>query len=219
MAGATSLRDLAAGVGGETRAGRLYDKDFWSWTQEQAGALRRRDVDAIDWENVIEEIETLGRSEEHAWTSHCTNVISHLLKIEYSGSERDLRHWRKEVRGWRVQMFRKLRDHAGMKHKLPEMLARAWGDGRSDAVAELVNHGAPASWADEKALRRRWQGRLPVDCPYGLEDIAGCDPYDKKAEPRGDVWPAPVARTLNEGLGADYPVRVRGVERGSGRSR
>ena len=219
MAGATSLRDLAAGVGGETRAQRLYDEDFWTWTQEQAGALRRRDVDAIDWENVIEEIETLGRSEERAWTSRCTNVVSHLLKIEHSRVEQHLNHWRKEVEAWRNQMYDSLEEGPGLKGKLSALLAKAWRGGRKAAVAELVNHGAPDTWADEKALGRRWGARLPVDCPYVLEDIAGYDPNVKDAEPRADVWPAPVAQRLNEALGADYPVRHRGVERGSGRSR
>ena len=219
MAGATSLRDLAAGVGGETRAQRLYDEDFWAWTQEQAGALRRRDLDAIDWENVIEEIEALGRSEERAWTSRCTNVLSHLLKIEHSGEGQHLNHWRKEVEAWRNQMYDSLEESPGMKGKLSALLAKAWRGGRKDAVAELVRHGAPAGWADEKALVRRWRGRLPVDCPYLLEDIAGYDPNVKDAEPRDDVWPAPVARKLNEVLETDYPVRYRPQERGRGRSR
>ena len=203
MAGATSLRDLAAGVDEVVRPQRTYRADFWSWTQEQAAALRRRDVDAIDWENVIEEIETLGRSEEHAWTSRCTNVIAHLLKIEHSGKTRNLNHWRKEVEGWRGQMHRGLDENPGMKGKLSEMLAKAWRDGRKDAVAALVGHGDPDNWTAEGALLRSWRARLPADCPYILEDIAGCDPHDRDAEPRDDVWPTPVARRLNAELAAD----------------
>ena len=204
---------------GGTRAQRLYDEDTWAWAQDQAEALRRRDVAAIDWENVIEEIETLGRSEEHAWTSHCTNVISHLLKIEHGGAARDLNHWRKEVVGWRVQMAHRLEDSPGMKDKLPALLAKAWRRGRTHAVTALVDHGNPGDWAAEKRTRRHWRRRLPEERPYVLEDIAGYNPHDKDAEPRDDVWPAAVAQRLNEELGTDYPVRWRAAERGGGRSR
>ena len=219
MAGATPLRELAAGAGGETRAQRLYRADFWSWTREQADAVRRRDADAIDWENVIEEIETLGRSEEHSWTSYCKNVISHLLKIEYSAARESVRHWRGEIEAWRDDMFGVLSGNPGMKHRIPDLLAKAWMLGRKDAVRELTRHDAPRDAAAEKSLRRNWRLRLPVECPYALEAIAGYDPYDKDAEPRDDVWPAPVARTLNEELGTDYHVRFREVEREPGQLR
>ena len=219
MSGATSLRDLAAGVGGETRAQRLYREDAWSWAQEQAGALRRRDVAAIDWENVIEEIETLGRSEEHAWTSLCTNVVSHLLKIEHSGRDEGVNHWAREIRGYRQGMYRRVRSNPGMKGRLEAMLEEAWEDGREAAVGKLAEYGSPGDVAGEDRLRRSWRVQLPKDCPYGLEDIAGYDPYDKKAVPQDDVWPASVARKLNEVLGVDYPVRNLPPERGSGRSR
>ncbi len=35
----------------------LYDRDFYTWAIHQADALKRRDFNAVDWENVIEEIE------------------------------------------------------------------------------------------------------------------------------------------------------------------
>ena len=219
MAGATSLRDLAAGVDGETRAQRLYWQDAWSWSREQADALRRRDIGAIDWENVIEEIETLGRSEEHTWTSLCTNVVSHLLKIEHSGRDEAVNHWAREIRGYRRGMFRRVRSNPGMKAKLEELFQDAWEDGREAAVGKLAEYGSPDDGAGEDRLRRSWRLQLPQECPYGLEGIAGYDPFDKKAMPQDDVWPAPVALKLNEVLGTDYPVRYRGAERGSGRTR
>ncbi|MDE0125838.1 MAG: DUF29 domain-containing protein [Bryobacterales bacterium] len=218
MPGLASARESAAAAVDGRRERSLYDEDFWSWTQEQAGALRRRDLDAIDWENVIEEIETLGRSEKRGWTSLCTNVIQHLLKMEHGG-RRHLRHWRREIVAWRVTMFRKLRSHPGMKGELPEMLAEAWEDGRGDAVAKLVEHAGPRNWAAEKALRRSWERRLPEQCPYALEDIAGYDPWESGAAPNSGVWPAPVALRMNEELGEDYPVRHRAPSRAAGRSR
>ena len=218
MAAATSMRELASGAAGGTRGRRLYREDFWAWTREQAGALRRRDVDAIDWENLIEEVETLGRSEEQAWTSYCANIISHLLKIEHSGARQSLNHWRGEIVGWRGEMYGKLTDNPGMKGNLYELLDRAWRRGREAAVQKLAEH-ASGDRAPTRRELRGWQLRLPAECPYCLEDIAGYDPFDKTAKPESDVWPAPAARALNEELGADYTVQDRASERPGGRSR
>ena len=130
---ATSLKELA----GCARVRGLYDEDFWGWTQEQAAALRRRDLRAIDWDNVIEEVETLGRSEKSFWTSHCANVISHLLKIEHNAGDKHVDHWRKEIEDWRWKMHRKLRSSPSVKGSLPELLGEAWGGrprgGRAEA--------------------------------------------------------------------------------------
>ena len=100
---ATSMKELASEAAVDVRESGLYNKDFWSWTQEQAGALRRRDFGAVDWNNVIEEIEALGRSEESAWAFCCTNVVSHLLMIHHSPSSPDLNHWRNEIEDWRAR--------------------------------------------------------------------------------------------------------------------
>ena len=216
---ATSVRDLASEASGEARERGLYTRDFWSWTQEQAGALRRRDSSAIDWNNLIEEVETLGRSERSAWSSYCANVISHLLKIHHSLKSPDLNHWRKEIEDWRTEMHVKLSENPGMKGELAEMLDSAWRRGRDIAVRKLAEHRSPDNAAHERQLRRGYGSQLPAECPYALEDIAGYDPFDKDAKPGPDAWPAPVAQILNDALGTDYPVRYRASERGAGHSR
>ena len=206
------MRRLAAEAAGEPREGRLYDRDFWAWTQEQAGALRRRDLGAIDWDNVIEEIETLGRSEKRAWMSYCRNVTSHLLKIEQSQGGESIDHWREEVEAWRVEMHDRLADNPGLKRELHKMLAKAWKLGREDAVKKLAEETRPESWAAAKRALREQDLRVPRDCPYALADIAGYDPLDKDARPDQEVWPAAVARRLNAVLGSDYPVYLRGPD-------
>lgn len=40
-----------------------YDLDTYAWAREQADALRRRSANEIDWENVAEEIESLGKQQ------------------------------------------------------------------------------------------------------------------------------------------------------------
>lgn len=46
-----------------------YNKDFYGWTQEQAELLRAGRLSEIDLANLIEEVETMGRSEKRALES------------------------------------------------------------------------------------------------------------------------------------------------------
>ena len=72
----------------------LYDQDFVRWTEEQAAALRRAKSRfpaatggsnlLLDWENLAEEIESLGKSDRRELRSQITRVLRHLLKLEAS---------------------------------------------------------------------------------------------------------------------------------------
>lgn len=116
-------------------------------------------------------------------------------------------------------MLAKLYGSPGMKGSLSELLDRAWRLGRADAVQELAEHAKPDDWASEKKILRELRERLPAERYYSLVEIVGYDPFDKGSEPEPDVWPASVARRLNEKLGRGYPVRRRAPERESGHSR
>jgi hypothetical protein len=58
----------------------LYEADFHRWSADQARALRDRRPDDIDWENIAEEIESLGRSDRQEIASRLTVILAHLLK-------------------------------------------------------------------------------------------------------------------------------------------
>lgn len=60
----------------------IYEKDYYQWTIEQVTALRERNLDNLDWENIIEEIESLGRSDYNAVSSLLMRQIEHRLKID-----------------------------------------------------------------------------------------------------------------------------------------
>ena len=62
---------------------RLYRRDPYSWARTQAEALRRRDVEAIDWDNVTEEIEDLAREAERRLKRQYRTVIRHFLLLQY----------------------------------------------------------------------------------------------------------------------------------------
>jgi hypothetical protein len=76
---------------------RLYEEDFVRWTEQQAAALR----DAaglttnlpLDWENLAEEIDSLGRSLKHELRSRLMAIFEQLLKLEHSPAIDPRRGW------------------------------------------------------------------------------------------------------------------------------
>jgi len=61
-----------------------YDSDIVAWSEHQARLLRRIAAgetvnDRIDWSNIIDEVETVGRSERSALRSHIGTVLEHLM--------------------------------------------------------------------------------------------------------------------------------------------
>ena len=89
-------------------ANDLYERDYVAWAEAQASALRSRNggENALDYDNLAEEIEDLGRSEQRACESQVENIVEHLLKIEFVGPVETIPHWRKELRGFRRELAR-----------------------------------------------------------------------------------------------------------------
>ncbi|GFZ95577.1 DUF29 domain-containing protein [Okeania sp. KiyG1] len=61
----------------------LYERDFLAWCEDTAAKLKDKDIENLDWENLIEEIETLGRSERRELNSRLTVLLTHILKRMY----------------------------------------------------------------------------------------------------------------------------------------
>ena len=71
----------------------LYDEDFFAWSQQQADALRAAGRSGsnqkLDWENLAEEIESLGRSDQARVSAAISpRIIEHLVKLIYSPARR-----------------------------------------------------------------------------------------------------------------------------------
>jgi len=80
-----------------------YDSDILEWSERQADALRRRAHNEIDWDNVAEEIESVGRSELHAVRSLLRQALRHMLKAEAWPLHRDASGWRADAIDFRQQ--------------------------------------------------------------------------------------------------------------------
>ena len=198
----------------------LYQRDGWSWARQQAEALRRRDLQAIDWDNVIEEIESVGRAERGRWVSNCARAIEHMLAVEHwkSATAGELKHWRKEIRAFRLEMAAAIRANPGLQGEYADMLSEAWAAARASAVERLAEYAAAEAGAeDDRPHLRAANARLPDDCPYLAEHVAAYDPKRDK-QPRTDAWPPAVAVAFNSVLRTDYDI-LRSPQRSRGWTR
>ena len=67
---------------------QLYEQDFCLWVDKTARQLKQKKLENIDWENLIEEIESLGKSEKNALKSNLRILLMHLLKWKYQKNKR-----------------------------------------------------------------------------------------------------------------------------------
>jgi Domain of unknown function DUF29 len=89
------------------KAGALYEQDFFLWTKEQAAALRlaKNSNLPLDWENLAEEIESLGKSDRRELRSQIRRILRHLLKLEATPSVEPRAGWRSTVLDLCLQAF------------------------------------------------------------------------------------------------------------------
>ncbi|MFM2043237.1 MAG: hypothetical protein RLY86_1813 [Pseudomonadota bacterium] len=141
----------------------LYDRDFYLWTRAQAEALRRlrelRPNGELDWDNLIEEVESLGRSDRYAVESQLERLIHHLLKLEHSPAVDPRRGWLVTVDDARTELARRL--STSLKAHLADTLAERYRIARRAAERDLAGEVAP--------------DRLPPACPYSLDHLLDPD--------------------------------------------
>ncbi len=142
----------------ETVMSKMYESDFYQWTREQSQALKElikshhelKQIQTLDWENIIEEIEALGRSEYSAVVSLLRRQIEHRLKIDYVSLPECYRKWKSEVLAFQKNIEGKFAP--SMKPKLEKQFEKIY----QDAVQIVsIEYGI----------------NLPQKCPYSLDEL------------------------------------------------
>lgn len=110
----------------------LYETDYQLWLDKTIAQLQAHDFGNLDLENLIEEIESLGKSDKRAVSSYLMRLCQHLLKIKYWESEREtcLRGWDLETANFRLQIRAILKDSPSLKNYLNENFVPEYENGR-----------------------------------------------------------------------------------------
>lgn len=128
------------------KTGELYDQDFFLWTQEQAAALRRAKASnlSLDWENLAEEIESLGKSDRRELTSQITRILRHLLKLTISPAAEPRAGWRASVNEARSQIDLLLEDSPSLRQDIDSLIRKQMRAAAELDAADLEQHREPA---------------------------------------------------------------------------
>ena len=128
------------------KAGALYEQDFFLWTKEQAAALRlaKNSNLPLDWENLAEEIESLGKSDRRELRSQIRRILRYLLKLEASPSAEPRAGWRSTVLDTRTEITDVLRDSPSLRREVDDLIAEQLIVAAELASADLSQHREPA---------------------------------------------------------------------------
>lgn len=138
----------------QTISERLYETDFHTWTLNQATALQAQNWAALDLENLIEEIASLGRQERRELRNRLGILLGHLLKWQFQ-PEKQSKSWKATIREQRHAVNVLLKENPSLKPYLSEAIIEAYEFGLALVVRET-----PLDYED-----------LPQDCPYTIEQV------------------------------------------------
>ncbi len=129
-----------------------YLTDYSVWINQTTQLLREQRWHELDLPNLIEEVESLGKSERRAVTSQLTRLLLHLLKWQYQPQRRS-DSWLDSITDARTQIELALVDSPSLKNYPAQQLAESYQLARRQAAAQT---GLKISV-------------FPEVCPYSLE--------------------------------------------------
>ena len=132
----------------------LYEIDDSLWLEETIELLKAKNFEALDLENLLEELEDLGNEKKFRVAGFLQQIIRHCLLLQFWISEREYNqaHWRSEIINFKDELNTYLTTN--LRNYLEHNLATIY----------------------EKALRYLRQKtdnkvNFPDTCPYSLEEL------------------------------------------------
>lgn len=133
---------------------QLYEEDFYLWLQQTSQDLKNKNFDQVDLDNLIEEIETMGRSEKSALASNLRVLLMHLLKYQYQPEKRS-NSWQYTIFEHRNRIQDIFENSPSLKRYYEEIFEQSYQKARKAASLET---GLPLE-------------RFPAICPFSEAEI------------------------------------------------
>ena len=114
---------------------QLHESDFNLWVEQIKEAIQNRDFENMDWDNLLDEIDDIGKSEKRALDSYMQRLIEHILKLKYWDVERERcrKGWMQEVTNFRNRINRILKKNPSLN----SYLKAEYSDIYQDAIATM----------------------------------------------------------------------------------
>lgn len=140
----------------------LYDRDILIWSEQQAALLRRlaageRLNEGLDWDNLIDEVESVGLSELHRCESMLVIALVHLLKLRAIPDSLSVRKWRGESLRFLADARRSFAPSMRQRIDLVELFRQA--------LEQVLAVLRPTERID-----------LNLACPFALDDLLAGKP-------------------------------------------
>jgi len=157
----------------------LYEKDFYLWVIENLKLLKNKEYDLVDWENLLEEIEDMGRSLYIAMLRQMRKIMEGLYKWENFKNHPEADDWVEEISRARRELRDIFEDSPSLKAIAQEKdtMRRAW----ELSVRALVD------WFEnpknKTLVLTYFKGKLPKEedfpqeCPYTFQQIMEHKPW------------------------------------------
>ena len=135
-----------------------YNTDLLRWSEQQSTLLRRRAAGEpvneadLDWPNIAQEIESVGRSELHAMETLLFQALLHRLKAEAWPDSRNAENWLAESRGFLAQARRRFVPSMRQKLDISGLYAEAL-----EAMPSVMDGQMPQP--------------VPPVCPVALDEL------------------------------------------------
>jgi hypothetical protein len=109
-----------------------YEQDFYGWIQNTVSCIQTGALDAVDWEQLAEELKDLGNEQKNQLESRLLVLYEHLLKLTYWSQQRDYnqRGWRATILEQRKQLKRLLKRSPSLKPYFQEVAQEMYDDAR-----------------------------------------------------------------------------------------
>ncbi len=138
----------------ESQHQNLYETDFLQWIETTVEQLHSHDYSSVDWENLIEEIEDMGRSRRDSLESNLIILLMHLLKWHYQPEQRS-NSWKGSIVEHRRRIRKALKNSPSLKPYLEQVFDDCYRDAVEQAAAET---GLPSE-------------TFPESCPYSVMEV------------------------------------------------
>ncbi len=135
----------------QTTSKTLYDSDFALWIADTVKKLKAKDLEDLDWENLIEEVESLGKRDKRELQSRLTTLFEHLLKRQYVPLPDCYRGWEVTIKRTQSKLNKILADSPSLLRFLETIYL--------DCYQEALEN-----------MQIEYDTQFPDQCPF-LQDV------------------------------------------------
>ena len=143
---------MTQAIAPKTSKRSLYESDFVLWSEETAAKLRAGDFTNLDLENLIEEVDDLGRSRKKEIKNRLRVLLEHLLKRLYVNMPQEFRGWEITIREQRSQIELDIEDSPSLKNIWDESFDVAWRIAIKQVRGDYKNFDFPNTWQFKRNL-------------------------------------------------------------------